>query len=454
LGEETFGRGIQHYLGNNQWKSLVAKDFLDAMDVGTGAAVSGAFSTFIDNPGTPVVGFALSCEAGKEPVLSLSQGRYKPLGSQISDSPDYKIPLCVRYPGADKKNPERECMVLSEKTSQMPLTKAVGCPAWVVPNAGATGYYRSKLSESLLAALLAKAPLSVPEELALASDLKALVHSGGAPIESMLALVPRMASSEDDGLIGTAADLSGLGMLVEDADQPRYKAWLSKTFGKRARRLGWKASPSDAPSRTALRSTLLALMVVSADDLKLRAEGQALAKAWLADPTSVNPDLAELALQVGARFGDAALLDQYVAAIKATSDRSRRRLLLQGLGAVTEPALVEHALQVMLDPDIDVRESQRMLVSIAGDKQSGHLAFAFVQANFDALSKRYGEEMGTRLARVASSQCDESHSDAVQQFLRDKIEPMDGGKRSAEQALESFQLCLAAKKQLSLPAKL
>ncbi len=454
LGKETFQRGIQHYLGNNQWKSLVAKDFLDAMDVGTGKTVSTSFATFIDNPGTPLVTFALTCDAQNPPTLSLSAERYKPLGSEISQSPEYMIPLCVRYPTGKGKETKRECTMVSKNTSEFALTHATRCPSWIVPNDGATGYYRSQLSAPLLSALQSKAPLTVPEQLVLASDLKALVHAGRAPIDSMIALVPRLAASKDDGLVAAAAGLAGLGRLVEEADETRYQRWLAKNFGKAAKKLGWKAKAGEPSSRTALRQTLLSLMVFGGGDATLGAEGQRLAKAWLSDPSSVDANVAGLALKVGAHFGDIALLDEYVEAIKATSDRSRRRLLLAGLGAVDKPTLVTHALKVMLDPEIDVRESQRMLSSIAGNKRSGHLALEFVNANFSELSKRYGEEMGKRLARVASSQCDESLRDSVQTFLQERIAPMDGGKRASEQALESFRLCLAARKTLALPAKL
>lgn len=454
LGKETFQRGIQHYLGNNQWKSLVAKDFLDAMDVGTGQTVSTSFATFIDNPGTPLVTFALSCEAKGTPTLALSHERYKPLGSAVSQSPNYQIPICVRYPTGKGKETKRTCSLMVENTSDIPLEGATSCPQWLVPNDGATGYYRSKLSAPLLAALQRKAPLSVPEQLVLASDLKALVNAGHAPLESMLALVPKYAASKDDGLVAAGADLASLGRLVEDADEPRYRRWLSRNFGKTTTRLGWKVTAGESSSRTSLRQTLLSLMIFQAGDAKLAQQGKKLATAWLADPASVDANVAGLALKVGAYAGNTEMLDQYVAAIKATSDRSRRRLLLEGLGAVEQPDLVKHALKVMLDAEIDVRESQRMLSSLAGKKSTGHLALEFVIANFAQLSERYGDEMGKRLARVASSQCDESRSDAVQAFLRENIAAMEGGERASEQALETFALCLAWKKNVALPAKL
>ncbi len=454
LGEDTFQRGIQHYLGNNQWKSLTAKGFLDAMDVGVAQNISGAFRSFIDKPGTPLVRFELTCEPDKTPVLTMHQERYRPLGSAIDVDPQYMIPVCVGYPGPkDKKQVGvTRCILLSKKTTELPLAHTKGCPEWVVPNVGGTGYYRSQLSAPLRAGL-EKAPLSVPEQLVLASDLKALVYAGRAPIESMLALVPRTAKSRDDSLISMAVELAQLGRLVKEEDRLRYASWLRKNFSQVARRIGWQPRPGEASSTAKLRNKLLGLMVLQGEDRKLRDEGRRLADAWLADPTSVHSDVAELALGVGAHFGDIALIDRYVSTIKSTEDRSRRRLLLMALARVDEPSLVQRVMSLMLDTDIDVRESRRMLTRLAGHAASGPLVFEFVQTNFVALEARYAS-MATRLARVASAQCEEDSKKSVHRFLSEKIARMKGGKRVAAQALENYQLCLASKKALSLPTKL
>lgn len=452
LGAETFQRGIQHYLGNNQWKSLVASDFLEAMDTGTGLNVSDAFTTFIDHPGTPLVSFDLRCEKGSTPSLAIRHERYKPLGSKVSESPGYKVPVCVRFPTSAKAS-ERICIVADENTSEIPLEGATSCPAWIVPNDGATGYYRSQLSPQLLAGLQKKAPLSAGESLALASDLDALVRSGGAPLSSLLGQVATMAASRDAGLVQTAAELAALGTLVGETDRKGYQRWLRKHFGKTAKTLGWSAKAGEALEKTPLREEVLALLIFEANDRELGAKGQALAKAWLADPKSVDANVAGLALRVGARLGDTALLDQYVSAIKATSDRSRRRLLLDGLGAVSSPELMSHALKVMLDKDIDVRESHRMLRALAADTHSGHLALEFLDANFSEIHARYGEEMGRRLGGVASVQCDPARTNVVRSFLKDHIATMEGGERTADQSLERHELCLAERAAITLPAR-
>ena len=333
----------------------------------------------------------------------------------------------------------------------MPLGEAKSCPGWVVPNAGATGYYRSELSESLMKALWKDAPLSVQEELVLAKDVQALVFAGREPIETMLALVPTMAKSDDEGVVITATELANLGRLVR-GDRSSYQKWLAKNFGAQAKALGWKAARNELPVRKSLREALLSLMIFEGQDVELRKQGQALAAKWLADPSSVDPDLAGLALRVGARWGDSRVFASYLVAIKGSDSRSRRRLLFTALGAHVEPSELAQALTVVLDKSIDVRESSRILTALAEQHETSAQAFDFVVENFDLLAKRFGDEMKLRLARIVSQQCGEEQEAAIELFLNDKIAAMEGGKKAAKKSLEAYRLCTAAQVAITVPS--
>ncbi len=451
MGAELFQKGIQHYLGNNQWKAATAQTFLEAMDQGTGKSVSEQFVTFIDQPGTPLLRFDLVCDGKAAPQLTVEQERYLPLGSTANANEKYRVPVCVRYPTAN--GPHRQCSIVTEASQVIALEKSESCPEWIVPNAGATGYYRAQLSESLQAALLSKADLSAPEEMAIAADLRALASAGKVSLEVAMALVPRLAKSRDEAVVASAASLANLGRLVDTKNAARYTKWLRKHFGKRAKQLGWKPKASELPVTKELRTSLLSLMIFEGQDKGLRRQGQALAKKWLKDPASVDPDLAGLALQVGAHYGSEKTVESYLAAIKATSDRSRRRLLLLALGRVTDAAAVSRSLAIMLDADVPVRESARSLLrKISGQKETSAATFDFVVANFEALRKRFGGEMQVRLSRVAGAQCDASKKEAVEQFLKEKISVLEGGENASRQALERFNLCVTQMQAQHFPA--
>ena len=81
--------------------------------------VAGAFSTFLDQVGTPLISFDLQCEADKKPRLALSQERYLPLGSKADRNQTWQVPVCVKYPGGS--GTVSECSLLTEKTGQFEL---------------------------------------------------------------------------------------------------------------------------------------------------------------------------------------------------------------------------------------------------------------------------------------------------------------------------------------------
>jgi alanyl aminopeptidase len=452
LGAEQFQNAIQHYLGNNQWTAASAETFLTAMDQATDGKVSAPFSSFLTQPGTPLIRFELECQEGAAPKVVMQQERYAPLGSNANTAEVYRVPVCVRYPGEGGE--ERQCTLLEEARGELTLDKATSCPGYLVPNDGATGYYRSLLSEPLFAALSREAPLSIPERLGLADDARALTFAGHMSLDAMLALVPPMAKDKDPRVVAAAASLARLGRVVRDEDRARYGAWLSRLFGRKARSLGWRPSRNETAITKDLRSDLLSLLIFEAGDKSLRRQGERLATKWISNPGSVDPDLAGLALEVGARYGDATRIDSYLQFLGSTADRSRRRLLFHALAEVEDPAQVDRALGLLLDETIDVRESSAVLNGLASKRTTAARAFQFVQSNVDALIERYGEEMQVRLGRAAAAQCDDATKDAAIAFLTERIAAMKGGEKAAAQGVERIQLCVAARNALSLPATL
>jgi len=152
VGEETFRRGVQRYLKTYAWGNATADDFLTAMNAESGRDMATPFSTFLDQPGVPIVSISLKCERGKEPKLVLAQQRYLPLGSKGSTQQSWQIPICARYgTGASEA---RQCLLLTTASAEVPL-QAQGCPSWVMADS-ADGYYRVALERKLVANLWAK----------------------------------------------------------------------------------------------------------------------------------------------------------------------------------------------------------------------------------------------------------------------------------------------------------
>jgi cytosol alanyl aminopeptidase len=52
----------------------------------------------------------------------------------------WKVPVCLRYP--EGSGEAREGILLDQPARQITLSKTTSCPAWIVANTGADGYYR------------------------------------------------------------------------------------------------------------------------------------------------------------------------------------------------------------------------------------------------------------------------------------------------------------------------
>ena len=113
-GAAAFQKGVRRYLADHAFGNATSADFLAAVSTDAGGAIGPAFSSFLDQPGVPVVSAELTCDKGKPPSLALRQKRYLPVGSAGSADQRWQIPVCVRW-GAGKAE-GRACTLLGART--------------------------------------------------------------------------------------------------------------------------------------------------------------------------------------------------------------------------------------------------------------------------------------------------------------------------------------------------
>src|SRR4051812_16857185 len=119
VGAPTFQKGVQRYMREHAYGSATASDFIGAIATESGKDIGKAFSSFLDQPGVPLVSATLQCDANA-PKLALRQARYLPQGSAGKPAPStWKTPVCVRY-GAHEKV-ERACTLLDGDQGELPV---------------------------------------------------------------------------------------------------------------------------------------------------------------------------------------------------------------------------------------------------------------------------------------------------------------------------------------------
>ncbi len=442
LGKETFQKGIRRHMAQNAWKNATADDFFAALSAEAGRELSTPMKSFLEQPGVPLVSAELSCKT-TPPNLSLSQRRFVPIGSKVASEGLWQIPVCVKY-DAGKKS-ERACTLLTEARATLPLASASACPSWVLLNEDARGYYRSSYDPATLSLLLGKAKekLSPAERTMLVSDIGALVRAGAMPLGDALSLVPAMVKDGDPALLQSSFDIVGAVRkdTLPDDLKASYTAFIRKTYGPKARALGFSPKPGERELEQAQRARLLGIVALAGEDEALQKEALTLALRFLDDRKAIHPSVVEIVLVAAAKRKDRVYFDKLIAAVKAAKDRSERQPFLWALGHFDDPGLVKEAFGLLAQ--IEPRDAQPLLGGALFSPKTREMTYAFIKERFDALFAKLQGDGGAMLLMPAGIFCDEAHRADAAAFFSKYADKIDNGPRVLATQLERVDLCIA-----------
>jgi len=438
LGPEIFRRGVKRYLEEHSHGNATSADFFAAISVAAGRDVAPMMSSFIDQAGEPIVTVALDCPKGEKPRLELAQKRNLLPGAAAEDHV-WQIPVCVRTDAG------RACTLLTERTGRLALDGA--CPAWVAPNAGATGTYRTVLGGDLLGRLLQnRARLTPAETIDLAGDLGALVRNAAAPAGEMLGALGKIASDGDFHVVELTVDLlhSIRAHLVSDELRPAFARWVARILGARARALGLEPKKGEPQADSELRAKLVGFAAVEGDDRKLQTQARSLALRWLDDRRAIHPDLVAAILGIAAATApdQRALFDRLRVALDKTPDPHAHRWILGALIDFRDPSTLEAALDATLDPAFDVRDAVAMYSGLPRRIGLAAEVFAWVKVHHDAVVERIPEIVRTVLMRTGLLLCDAEKLKDFETFFRARAEKLLGGPRIYKSTALGIESCI------------
>jgi alanyl aminopeptidase len=444
MGPDPFRDAIRGYLRAHEHGTAVSADLFRALAAASpGRPLDATLRTFVESPGVPELAVDLTCDANGRRV-TVTQRRFSlPAGAHHEGGP-WAVPVCVRYP--DGARTAVTCALIDGAQGEVSLG-AGQCPAWVMPNADAGGYYRWSLPRARLASLVAQgwASLTPAERLSTMNNARAAFTAGTLDYAALRPLLAR-AAADPERLV--AVDALGFWTRVLEEELTGAAAVTARRevtalYRRAWTPLGWTRRPNEDVERSLLRRDLAAFLGLVANDPAVRAAGAQAGARWLAAPNGgdVPAELAGAATAMLLRGADARTLDAVIARAVGSDDAVVRFRLLNALGHSAAPLLATRALPLMIDPRLRVSEVFSPLGAAMERSETRDAAFGWLEANADAVFARLSINGRAGTPWIGARFCRRDDQDRVRAFFAPRLATVNGAEAQLRGALEAIAVC-------------
>jgi len=444
LGEETFRAGVNAYLQQHQYANATANDFWDTQAKTSKKPVDKIMPTWVKQAGVPIINVKAQC-SGNSTNVTLTQQRYYFDRSKFETANDqlWQIPLCLKG-SAGGRSAKCELMTKKEETFTLP-----GCSTWVLANAGATGYYRAGYQPDAVRALAndAETKLSPAERISLQNDIWASVRIGHEPVGDYLAFAQGLQSDRNRAVLeDVLGRLNYIGeYVVSESDRNTYRTWLRQYLTPAMKEIGYEPKAGESDEQRTLRSRLFDALGYDARDPETLEEARKIADKALADPASVDSEMAGGAFALAALNGDSAFYDQVMAATKNPKSPELYYTYLYTLPRFSDPKLLQRTLEFAISPDVRSQDALQVITSVMRNPAGRELAWDFIRSHWDPIAKAGGPFASAEVVGATGVFCDTGMRDQVTEFF--SAHKVAAAERTYKQSIERINNCVDLKSQ-------
>jgi len=460
VSPDVFRRGVNGYLRKFQYSNAAAEDFWGTLALASGRPIDRIMPTFVNQPGVPLIKVSMKCvtppATAERPVrrkgrrsrvpakpqpkteITASQQRFIARAhSGPAGTEQWMIPVCLK-----SSSSRPFCQIFSERQQTISLP---GCSQWVMTNANAVGYYRTQYDGDMLKNLstVLTDHLSTAERMSLLTDQSALMRSGQENIAAFLDLVAALSSDQEravmESYVPTLRSINRY--LLTSADRDTFHAWIRSTFRPMMAKIGWTPAPGESEDMHTLRSDLVDILGMIGEDPETIRESTRLAQQYLQDFHSVDATLAKQVLQVAARYGNAELFDQYLAARQSARSPEQYYNVDSSMSEFRDPQLVQRLLQLSVSPEIRNQDAPFMVSSVLMNADSQETAWPWIKQHWDDVEKKITMSSGITIVSGTQNFCSAEARDDVQRFFSEHKVP--SSERALKQAVERIDSCIS-----------
>ncbi len=320
------------------------------------------------------------------------------------------------------------------------------CPAWVIGNAGARGYYRTASPPAMIRTMAEKVEtLSAEERMAVLSDESALVRATRHEVGTFLDLVSGFRDERTSRVVSTFASV--LSTIDEEfttgATRSAYRAWVGRFIAPAVADVGVEARAGDTDEVKSLRATVVNLAGKTARDAQVLAKARSLVSLELDKPRSIEPTLLGVLINLAAIDGDAALYDRYLDRVKTATDPEEHDGYMYALTSFANPLLVRRTMDLALSDVVRSQDAKYVVAALLANSDTHRLAWQLARERWPEIQKKTGEFIGnTVLVGALATFCDARTAAEVKSFFSTHKVP--DAERTLQQSIERIQSCAAS----------
>ncbi|MDH3255393.1 MAG: M1 family metallopeptidase [Acidobacteriota bacterium] len=443
IGDDAFRRGVHYYLEANAWSNAESADLWKALDQASGKSLSAAMATFVDQPGFPLI----DVEVGENNVVRLRQARFRTYGTTTEDL-SWRVPVSFKYKTSD--GIRSRTVLLDGKAADLVLeTSETGGIEWILPNAGASGYYTWSLSPDMLASLVGAAgELSAREKIGLLGNLDFLLLAGVMSGGDYLDALGSLASDSDPlvvrSVVGSLDEVRNA--FVPDELRGLFAPYLQETLAPVLDRIGWERAEGEAETASLLRTRLYERLGVEAGYGPVLTRARKFAAQYLEDPASVDPSLVGAALEIAALDGDEALFETYKKRFESATLPTDRNRFLAALGAFQAPELRAAARRYVFEGPVRPNEIFSILGGGPATAAARDDIYEWFTENYDLFAERLPPQFMAFMPFFASG-CSAERLHAAREFFGRPEHQAPGLDEQLARVAAQVEECVALRKR-------
>lgn len=437
LGEDDFRHGVGTYLKTHAYGNTETADLWAGLNQASGEPVGEIMDTWILQAGYPAL--EVNRSAGG---IELSQSRFLLMADE-TDTTMWKLPVQIR--GVAGGTPFERKILLDSPTATVDLGDAVD---WAIANAGGHGFYRTWYEDSLYGALFDELEtLEDLERFVLVDDAWAFVEAGTATARSYVMIVDQYRHEHDQAIWQTV--LGGLGGLshhvVGDQDRARFEGFVRDLLGATVDRLGWDVRADDDDLTRRLRGQMVGAMGRLANDADTIDRSRSVARAWIADPDSVDSDLGQAAVFTLARHGDQTVYNDLWTAHDAASTPQEQLKFLQAISLMAEGELAHQTLDNIRGGRVRSQDASWVTAQLMGHRVAGADVWKQVRQDWDGLTAKMPPMTIRRVVDGLPALSQPEVAADIQAFFAEH--PLPAAAKALAQNLEKLQAMVALRQR-------